>query len=94
MNAGVCSLFKAAVYWQRGEADARREAVCVESGKWLRVEGNGDTDLSVITERERIILTRRWQVKESFCFHAVPFLLLPYRGASRPKHKTAEVMLA
>lgn len=59
----------------------------------MYAEGNRDIDLSVITERERVILTWSWLVKKSFCFHAVPFLLLPQREASRLKHKTAKVML-
>lgn len=81
VNAGVCSLFFFFLNPTRRSRRAVRSCLCVcvcaESGKWLCVEGNGDTDLSVITERERVILTRSWQVKESFCFHAVPFLLLP-----------------
>lgn len=49
--------------------------VCVGLSAW---EGNRDIDLSVIIDVERVILTWSWLVKKSFCFYAVPFLLLSY----------------
>lgn len=84
-SCGICS--QASVCWQHGGAGAG----CVRPGKWLCAQGNGDIDFSVISERERVILTQSWQVKTGLLFprFAVPRYCsgekLPDREQDGPK---------